>query len=83
MYISKKHREAKEISKCYENLANGIIILAVEDYREALKTKNKGEIIALERFFLSAWYSILTNLPGEVIIDKIREECGYRSRKTI
>lgn len=83
MYISKKHREAKEASQGYENLANAIIIHAVEDYREALETENIGEIIALEKFFLSHWYSILTNVPGELIIEKIREECGYCGRKTV
>lgn len=76
MHIHKKYH-AKQ---AYEDLANGIIIQAVKDYREAIEEKNDGEIMALEHFFLSTWYSILTNLPGKVIIEKIRKECGYAGK---
>ena len=49
----------------YENLANAIVLTAVEDYRKALKkySRNpdsksaKAEVDSLERFFRSQWYS--------------------------
>lgn len=82
-YASKKNNELKEIQQAYENLANAIIIQAVDNYREALETEDKHDILALENFFLSNWYSILTNVPGELIIEKIRKECCNGGRKKI
>lgn len=66
----------------YENLANAIVLTAVEDYRNALKkySKNPGsksakaEVDSLERFFRSQWYSVLTSVEGEFLIRKLREE---------
>ena len=66
----------------YENLANAIVLSAVEDYRKALKkySRNpdsksaKAEVDSLERFFRSQWYSILTSVEGEFLIRKLRAE---------
>ena len=66
----------------YENLANAIVLTAVEDYRKALKrySRNlnsksaKAEVDSLERFFRSQWYSILTFVEGEFLIRKLRAE---------
>lgn len=66
----------------YENLANAIILTAVDDYRRALKkySKNpdsksaKAEVDSLERFFRSQWYSVLTSVEGEFMIRKLRAE---------
>ena len=66
----------------YENLANAIILNAVDDYRRALKkySKNpdsksaKAEVDSLERFFKSQWYSVLTSVEGEFLIRKLRAE---------
>lgn len=71
----------------YENLANAIILTAVEDYRRALnryvknpKSKEAGaEVEKLERFFRSGWYSVLTSVDGEFLIRKIRAEVAYDS----
>lgn len=68
----------------YERLANAIILSAVRDYRSALKRlardpKSKyanEEVKDLERFFLSQWYQMLTEVDGEMLIDKLREEAG-------
>lgn len=54
----------------YEDLANVIVGQAARDYREALKIlkwnpKNpeaKYTKMEVERFFLSSWYKVLTNL---------------------
>lgn len=66
----------------YENLANAIILRAVEDYRDALKKlkinpkyqpalKMKEEC---EQFFLSEWFTILTPLDGAALLRKLKEE---------
>lgn len=56
----------------YEELANGIILRAVEDYRKALACRDEGVILAIERFFTSEWFAILSKLDGQYIIDKIK-----------
>lgn len=66
----------------YENLANAIILTAVDEYRRALKryeknpksTVAKADIDELERFFRSKWYSALTTIDGELLIRKICAE---------
>lgn len=66
----------------YEKLANAIILQAVKDYRAAKKklkkqpTKKDAEIMVkdTERFFRSDWFTALTNVDGEVILRKLREE---------
>ena len=66
----------------YENLANAIVLKAVEDYRRALRrfAKNPGskmalaEVESLERFFRSNWYAEFTFVEGEFLIRKLRGE---------
>jgi len=66
----------------YHELANAIIIQAVKDYRKALGTLKyypwdetaKATRDECERFFRSGWFGILTDLDGEVLIEKIRKE---------
>ena len=67
--------------EAYENLANAIIVSAVEDYKSALvKLKrhpdNKralDEIRNLEKFFYSEWYELLTDLDASYLLRKVRE----------
>lgn len=66
----------------YEELANAIILQAVKDYREALRllSMNPNDKSAqrdkrsIERFFRSEWFSILTDLNGELLLKKLKEE---------
>ena len=66
----------------YEKLANAIILQAVKDYRDALKTlwRNPNNVSAsavkseVERFFRSGWYTVLTSVDGEMLIRKLQEE---------
>lgn len=68
----------------YENLANAIILLAVEDYRRVLrrckynpcKETSRHDKAVLERFFRSDWFGILTGLDPELLIIKLRSEVG-------
>lgn len=70
------------MQKCYENLANAIVLQAVKDYRAALKQLGKNpdnkdagsDAREIERFFRSQWYSELTSVDGEFLICKLREE---------
>lgn len=68
----------------WENLANAIIEKAVDDYRAALKNlkldpnnhialRDKKEI---EEFFHSKRFSRLTNLDGDWLMNRIREEAN-------
>ena len=66
----------------YERLANAIILLAVKDYRDALKKLKKRPhyepaketITEVERFFHSDWYRELTSVDGNFLIEKLRTE---------
>ena len=66
----------------FENLANAIILRAVEDYREALgilrySPKDKDAGISkeeIERFFRSGWFGHLTKLDPEMLIGKLLKE---------
>ena len=55
----------------YERLANGIILQAVKDYRIA---KSPATRRSIERFFRSDWFKMLTDLDGEDLIERLREE---------
>lgn len=66
----------------YENLANAIILQAVKDYRRALKqlARNRVNVQAIqmkndvEWFFRSGLFSMLTNINGEKLLNKLRME---------
>lgn len=66
----------------YENLANAIILQAVKDYRDALRTLKKHPRNSdaratkndCERFFRSSWYNTLTSVDGEILMRKLNEE---------
>ena len=66
----------------YENLANSIVLLAVKDYRAALKKLKKwprNESAKtmkdeVERFFRSDWYRELTSVDSNFLIEKLKSE---------
>lgn len=66
----------------WENLANAIILQAAKDYREArkkLRKRPKNEDAKLmisdcEAVFRSEWFKALTNIDGEMLLEKLREE---------
>ena len=68
----------------YENLANGIILLAVKDWREAVRTLKKWSRDKdakrtrdeCEQFFRSEWFEELTSVDGSVILRKLKQEAG-------
>lgn len=79
-----KYQEKTEETKMdpWQSLANAIVISAAKDYRADLRRLRRNpksktaisEITDLERFFRSEWYAALTNVPGELLIQKLKEE---------
>lgn len=57
--------------KNYEDLANAIIIQAVKDYRRTKSPQVRSEI---KHFFKSEWFSMLTNVDGDMLIKKLERE---------
>ena len=64
-----------------QELANAIVLQAVEDYRNALDGKSyesnlPPEVVVerLEKFFRSNYFALLTKVKGEYLIEKLKEE---------
>jgi hypothetical protein len=78
-------RWKKDMRINWEELANGIILQAVEDYRKARKRvrmvpdqKNAQDTIReTERFFRSVWFAQLTDLDGERLLSQLKEEIAH------
>lgn len=74
---------AKIVSEqeAYENLANAIVLSAVDDYKAALIRKKRNpdsasaaeDVKRLEKFFYSEWYEVLTDLDPSYLIRKMKE----------
>lgn len=65
----------------YKELAYSIVLRAVEDYRMALRgkwiadeTSPAQTIRECTRFFRSDWFRTLSNLDGEFVMKKLKEE---------
>lgn len=69
----------------YQELYNAIVLQAVTDYRNALigigYSRKSSEYVVreCERFFRSGYFCMLTKVPGEYLIEKIRKEVGDES----
>ena len=69
----------------YRDLANTIVLTAVEDYRELLKSDRERMLKdgyrvtkrELEKFFMSEWFTSLSHLNGTSVMNRLREEYGY------
>ena len=62
------------MDEVYENLANEIILLAVKDYRQAMRSRNPVMQTRLEKFFRSTWFGVLTKMDPEFLITRLKEE---------
>ena len=66
----------------YQNLANAIVLQAVRDYRSALQRirnnpqdrEAKEERKSLLRFFHSRWFTCLTDVNPEYLIERLEKE---------
>ena len=61
----------------WENLANAIVLQAVEDWKAA-KTTQRSYI---EWFFRSEWFGVLTKLDPELLIRRLQAEEQERLRR--
>ena len=59
----------------YEELANAIVLQAVNDYRLARKKKESAKQVALVQFFRSKWFAVLTKVDGRLLEQRLKEEC--------
>lgn len=73
--------EDKIIMQCWEDLANAIVLQAVEDYRDAcgalrrrpdLRVQAKRKR-SLEQFFRSGWFHTLSALDAKPLLEEIRK----------
>lgn len=66
----------------YEALANAVVLQAVKDWRESAAKLSRGRnnINAqamkdeCERFFLSPYFNLFTELDGEMLLTKLKSE---------
>ena len=70
------------MQECWEDLANAIILQAVEDYRLARKVLRRRPewqpALRMQRdttrFFQSRWFARLTDMDGASLLKGLREE---------
>ncbi len=75
----------------YEELANAIILLAVQDWRSAVKTlkRNPDNAWAWQikrecvRFFRSKWFTQLTRVDGIMLLESLEKEAQSRDEQRI
>lgn len=48
--------------------------ICVEDEQDCAYIKMVSEKTAIERFFLGEWFSMLTNLDGKALFEKLKSE---------
>ena len=73
------------LNKNYQELANAIVIQAVKDYKRGLRgttSHAKWTVEECEMFFRSEWFSLLTRVDEEMLIQRIKQEVqnGRRTR---
>lgn len=75
--------------EAFNHLAKGIVIQAIEDYREVLKhnrikyvSNKRYNQTELEKFFLSDWFQALCDWDGETLITIIKEQEGVTNERT-
>ena len=65
----------------YEMLAVAIVVQAYDDYKKALKRKDRREIKSIERFFYSDFYSLLTSIEPSYLINNAKREVRKKHGK--
>lgn len=71
----------------YYDLANAIVVQAAYDYRNALKGIGYDRytpervIRSVEKFFRSEYFTVLTKIKGEYLIEQLKEEHRENERR--
>ena len=60
-----------------ERLRNAVVMQAVKDY---INDKNKRE--ECERFFLSQYFTLFSNLDGKVVVNALKERIEKNERNS-
>lgn len=72
---------------CWQDLANAIVLSAVEDWRRSklqlsfpsLSSKHALDLSrSCERFFLSSYFQILTDLDGKCFLKRLKEGFSFQ-----
>ena len=66
----------------YQILATAIVALAAKDYMKTLRWLKRNprscsaqtQLSTLEQFFRSEWYEVLSDVDGEWLINRMKEE---------
>ena len=67
--MKKTYKIVSGYEENWQELANAIILRAVEDFRD---TMNKKTLAEIEEFFLSDWFEVLTNIDGRDLLTLLR-----------
>lgn len=67
-------RLEKDSKDPYQDLANAIICVAADDYRDAIKAKDPKLQAEVEKFFRSDWYEALSNIDPDVLMQLLHKE---------
>ena len=65
----------------YEMLAVAIVAQAYDDYKKALKRKDRREIKSIERFFYSDFCYLLTSIEPSYLINNAKREVRKKNGK--
>lgn len=68
----------------YEALGNAVVLQALKDYRDAVKTLSHGKKNTIaestknecERFFRSSYFNVFTELEGKVLLSQLEKEAA-------
>lgn len=71
-----------DIRGSFESLGNAVVVQAVKDYRDAAKILSRGRTNhtaeatkrECERFFQSEYFSLFTNLDGNILLCELEKE---------
>lgn len=73
--------EDRNMVSCWEDLANAVVLQALEDYRSVCRTLSWRPDLkeaakrkkSLEKFFRSRWFAVLTAADLEAVLEEIRK----------
>ena len=73
--------EDRNMVSCWEDLANAVVLQALEDYRAVCRTLSRRPDLkkaakrkkSLEKFFRSRWFAVLTAADLGAVLEEIRK----------
>ncbi len=73
--------EDRNMVSCWEDLANAVVLQALEDYRAVCRTLSRRPDLkeaakrkkSLDKFFRSRWFAVLTAADLGAVLEEIRK----------